>query len=421
MKKIQTKSNRIVNGKTLIATVDLAKTLNVGYCRCPDGTDITPFKFFNNGHGFDKFWGHISEMMRAHNMEDVVVGFESTGPYGEPLVHYLQKRGVRLVQVNPMHTKRLKELQGNSPNKTDEKDPRVIADIIELGHALSLVIPEGFAAELRRLTQARERSVARRTALLNQLHDLVFILFPEFLQVMNSLKGKSARYLLTRHATPKELSELGLETLTIVLRKISCGTLGAGRAKALYEAAKGSVGIKEGEESIVLEMKSILGLVEASDRFIEDVEDRMSHYLGQIPYSKSILSLKGVGKITAAGLIGEVGDFRKFKTISEITKLAGLDLFEISSGKHKGKRRISKRGRPLMRKLLFFAAINVVRRGGVLHEQYQQCLQRGMVKMKALTAMARKLLRIIYALVRDHSDYVHGYARTQKVSLLEAA
>lgn len=79
-----------------------------------------------------------------------------------------------------MHTKRLKELQGNSPNKTDQKDPKVIADIIELGHALTVIIPEGAAAELRRLTQARERAIQRRTALFNQLQDLVFVLFPEF-------------------------------------------------------------------------------------------------------------------------------------------------------------------------------------------------------------------------------------------------
>lgn len=48
-----------------------------------------------------------------------------------------------MVQVNPMHPKRLKELQGNSPNKTDRKDPKVIAHIITLGHALTVVIPEG--------------------------------------------------------------------------------------------------------------------------------------------------------------------------------------------------------------------------------------------------------------------------------------
>ncbi len=125
--------------------------------------------------------------------------------------------------------------------------------------------------------------------------------------------------------------------------------------------------------------------------------------------------MRGIGEITVAGLIGEVGDFREYKTISEILKLGGLDLFEISSGKHKGQHRISKRGRSLMRKLLFFAAINVVRKGGILHEYYQGCLGRGMVKMKALIAVSRKLLGIMFALVRDHSEYIEDYVVEQEL------
>ena len=143
----------------------------------------------------------------------------------------------------------------------------------------------------------------------------------------------------------------------------------------------------------------------------------MGEHLKEIPYSHSILSIKGIGKVTAAGLIGEVGDFREFGTISEITKLAGLDLFEISSGKHKGRRRISKRGRPLMRKLLYFAAINVVRINGILHEPYQQMLSNGMPKVKALIAIARKLLRIIFALARDNTAYMDNYVRNQHLKL----
>jgi transposase len=96
-------------------------------------------------------------------------------------------------------------------------------------------------------------------------------------------------------------------------------------------------------------------------------------------------------------------------------KLAGLDLFEISSGKHKGQKRISKRGRSLMRKLLFFAAINTVRKGGIMHGQYHQYLQNGMKKMKALIAIARKLLGIMFALVRTQKEYDVNY---QKVTIV---
>jgi transposase len=417
--KIKAKKKKIFNKKGLIVTVDIGKVTNVGYCRCADGTDFKPFEFFNIGRGFAKFWNYVCQVKNACNIEEVVFGFESTGPYGEPLVHYLRKRKVKLVQVNPMHTKRVKELQGNSPNKTDKKDPKVIADIIELGHVLTLVIPEGVIAELRRLTHARERGMQRRTSLLNQLQSLLFLIFPEFIEVMKDINTKSSQYLLKNHLTPQDIVELGVKSLTLVLRKVSRGKLGEERAKDLYKAAICSGGIKEGEESIFFEIKNILAFVKTSNGFIAGIEEKIIHYLAQVPYSKFILSMKGIKEVTAAGLIGEVGDFTQFKTISEVTKLAGLDLFEISSGKHQGKRRISKRGRPLMRKILYFAALNVIRKGGILHEQYQKYLKRGMMKMKALVAIARKLLGIIFALVRDHSQYQKDYMRTQY--LLKAA
>jgi hypothetical protein len=73
-----------------------------------------------------------------------------------------------------------------------------------------------------------------------------------------------------------------------------------------------------------------------------------------------------------------------------------------------------------LRKFLFLAVLNMVSPRGILRQTYQRYLQRGMLKMKAMVAMTRKLLRIIFALVRDHSEYVHGYAKTKNL-LTEAA
>jgi transposase len=339
----------------------------------------------------------------------------------EPLAHFLRsKKGVRLVQVNPMHTKRLKELTGNSPLKTDRKDPKVIADIIELGHALTVVIPEGAAAELRRLTQARERTTESRTRLFNQLQCLLVISFPEFLQVMTDVKTASAQHLLRHYPTAQDIVALGESSLAALLRKVSRGKLREDRARALFEAASGSVGVQDGRSSMLLEMRLMLDTIATYDRFIGGLEIEMIRHLEQIPYSRIILSLKGIGPVTAAGLIGEVGDFTRFGTIGELTKLAGLDLYEVSSGKHRGKLRISKRGRPLIRKLLYLAALSTVRKGGVMHVWYQRAMGRGMKKTKALVAVSRKLLGIIFALVRDHSVYVENYTK-QKPVFQEAA
>lgn len=413
MGNIKAKGRKIFNEKTLLVTVDIGKTMNVGYCRCPDKTEVKPFVFRNGYQGFNEFWDVIVKTKAKKHLEKIVVGFESTGAYAEPLMHFLKRRGIHLVQVNPLHTKKLKDLNGNSPNKTDKKDPKVIADIIELGHALTVIIPEGAAADLRRLTNARERVLQRRTALLNQLQDVVFICFPEFLEIMKDVKTKTAYYLLKHYPTPLDILECGLAPLVNEMKKASHGKLGEKRAKALYNAAETSIGIREGRIGMTLELQELLYGIEECERFMKRIEEEIAHRLQDVPYSKLLLSMKGIGEIIVAGLIGEVGDFSKFHTTSELLKCAGLNLFEISSGKRQGSRHISKKGRALMRKLLYFAALCTVRQGGIMHDRYQQYLQNGMKKIKALIAVSRKLLGIMFALVRDHTLYQEDYLETR--------
>ena len=409
MKSTKTKKITKINDKTVVATLDIGKNVQYGYFRAPNGNDVKPFAFYNSKKNYNEFWEKLCQFKNKERLEQIVIGFESTGPYAEPLFHFLRKKPVTLVQVNPVHTKRVKELTGNSPNKTDHKDPRVIADVISLGHALTLVVPEGPAAELRRLTQARERAIKTRTSMINQVQHLIFVIFPEFLEVLK-ISTKTARHLIKHYTTPEKIGALGLKSVEQILKKVSSGKLGQDRAKQLHEAAGNSIGISEGKQSIVFEIKHLIGRIEAEDQFIDSLENQMCDYLQQIPYSQNILSIKGIAEVTVAGLIGEVADFNKFDTISEVMKLAGLDLYEISSCNHMGQRRISKRGRPLMRKLLFFAAINAVKSKGIMHEKYHQMLDRGMLKMKALVAISRKLLGLIFAIVRDKTKYVQNYS-----------
>ena len=417
METSKTEKLKTVNAKMMIVAIDIGKTIHYGYFRGPDGQDIKPFPFYNIQNSFKDFWARVLHFKQQKQLEEVVVGFESTGPYAEPLLNFLAKKSVSLVQVNPMHTKRLKEMTGNSPNKTDSKDPRVIADVISLGHALTVIVPEGAAAELRRLTQARVRACKSRTAIINQLHHLIFVVFPEFTQVMKRVTSKSALYLLKNYPFPGNVIDLGLKLLQDVLRKVSRGKFEQTLAKTLFEAAECSIGIGEGKESLLLEIKYLVSGIERESEFIAQIEKQMSHYLKQIPYSQSILSIKGIGEVTVAGLIGEVGDFRKFKTIREIMKLAGLDLYEISSGKHKGQRHISKRGRAHLRKLLFFIAINTIRTNGIMHDKYLAMVNRGVPKVKAVVAISRKLLRIIFSLACNQSTYMENYDQLNIVKL----
>lgn len=398
-----------LTAQTLLVTADIGKFTNSVYFRFPDGSDMPPFECANAGQGFKKLWNTIKATMYTHGLTQVVFGFESTGAFAQPVLHFLSARGVRLVQVNPMHSKRFRELPDNSPLKTDEKDPRVIATLVAVGCTLSVVIPEGVAAELRQLTHARERSIKRRTALYNQLQDLMFVRFPEFLLVMKDISTKSARHLIEHYGTPAQLLTLSLAELTQLLRQLSRGKLGHTRAEELHRAAQESVGVTEGQRAMCLEVQALLRCIADCDNFIAQLEAELRSQLAHIPYSCCLLSIPGLGAVTVAGLIGEVAEFSHFKNAAELLKYAGLNLYEISSGLHKGQRQISKRGRPLIRKLLYYAALRVVKKNGILHAQYQNYLTRGRTKNKALIAICRKLLTMIFAIVRDRRDYVAGY------------
>jgi transposase len=421
MKKACTGKVKFVKDDTLIVAIDVGMETNHGYCTTPGGRDIRPFKFDNTREGMDKLWGMVMASKNRFQCDEIIIGYESTGPYGEPMVHYLMKKPVMLVQVNPMHTKRIKELNGNSPLKTDDKDPRVIADIIRWGHSLSIVIPEGDAAYLRRLNNSRERHIKERTALLNQLQQLVFLLFPEFKKVMKDIRCKTPIYLLKKYLTPMAISVLDKDELGAEMRKKSRGKFKEQHAERLISFAKNTVGIKEGVLGLSMDIKHVLTQLETLNTMIAEIEGEMETALGRIPYSSKLLSIKGLGVVSVAGIIGEVGDFKKFQTQAEIMKLAGLDLYEISSGKWKGRRKISKRGRSLLRKILYYAAIQTIRNNGILHDYYTRLTERGMKRMMALVAVSRKLLGIIYAIVRDDSEYIANFESIKRQVIKKAA
>jgi len=115
------------------------------------------------------------------------------------------------------------------------------------------------------------------------------------------------------------------------------GKFGIKDAESLIGLARETVGIKEGLAGIFMDIRHILMQLEAEVRFILEIEAEMGATLKRIPCSLRLLSIKGLGTVSVAGLIGEVGDFSKFSTQSEIMKLAGLTFTRLARGKEKGR------------------------------------------------------------------------------------
>jgi transposase len=407
------KSRFRYNTQTMIVAVDIGKSKNSVRFRDLEGNDSNPYEFSNSRVGYDKFLGLIKWHKARYDAKRVVVGFESTGSYGLPLAHFLDKHNIITYMVNPVHTKRVKEIRDNSPRKTDQKDPCVIADIMQLGCTLSVIIPKGAAADLRCLVQARERAIEMNNSCHSRMHELVFQIFPEFHCHIKSLSSKTALYLFEHYTLPEALAKLSLDELSTILRKASRGRFSTEKAAELLGAAQNHCGIAHGTSIIALEIRQLVQLIKNTQCFIADLEAQIKETLKSVPSSQTILSIKGIGPVTTATILGETAAFEGFTHAAEIEKLAGLNLYEISSGKRKGQRHISKRGRALLRKMLYFAAINVVKKQGAYHDKYQEYLKRGMPKNKALVAIARKLVRVIFAIVRDNSEFDATYEQNK--------
>jgi len=406
---------RKANKKTLLVTADIGKKSHHIFFTTPDGEEVKPFPVPNSREGFEKLWEKILNFRDRNGLESVLFGFESSGPYAEPLTHFMDARGAKLTQVNPKHTKKYKEVLDNSPEKSDWKDPRVIADIIKMGRGLSVIIPRGHAADLRRLVHCREHLMKHRTMLYNRIHGCLSIVFPEYNKFLD-ITTKSATWLFREHGTPKKILALGEEELRKKLKEKSRGKLSSAKIEGLFQAAMESIGIQEGHVGSEIEIKHLYKQVESTDGSIKEIEGKMAEILEQIPASRHLLSIPGVGKNTAATLIGEIGDFRNFRSAREVIKLAGLNLYTVSSGKHIGKIRITKRGRGLLRKALYFAVLGMIRRNGYFGKLYKNYIKEGKKPKVAMIILARKLLVIAFALIRDEKDFDSSLNHDEKAA-----
>lgn len=134
----------------------------------------------------------------------------------------------------------------------------------------------------------------------------------------------------------------------------------------------------------------------------------MLELLQQVPHAEKLLDIKGVGLITAATFVGEVGDIERFQDPRQIQKLAGLNLVENSSGKHKGKSKISRRGRRRLRHGLFMAMITILATNSEFRHLHKKNITREtnpLNKMQSIIALCGKLIRVFYALLRTGRDY----------------
>ena len=398
-----------VNEFTLVVGADIAKHNH--YARSVDFRGIElgkPLKFTNLDEGFQGLLQWIQQLMKDHQKLNVMVGVEPTGHYWLSLAEFLRSEGIPLVLVNPMHVKKSKELDDNNPTKHDLKDALVIAKLVKDGRYSVPHLPEGIYAELRNGMNLRERLSQEITRVQGRIQNWLDRFFPEFTQVFKDWQGKAAHLTLKHFPLPQDVVGMGAEKIVEAWKKEVKRAVGLKRAEHLHQAAKKSVGLTTGTRMARQELQSLL---RQYDLLMEEMELCMKEIeviLAEIPGVPKMLTIPGVGLITVAGFLAEVGDLSHYKHPRQIQKLAGLNLKENSSGKHKGQTRITKRGRPRLRALLFRCILPLVAKNEdfkALHREYTTRSVNPLKKKQSLVALCCKLIRILFALGRKNESY----------------
>lgn len=409
MKYSQNEKIAQVTEKTLIVGVDVASMTH--FARAFDFRGIELGKIIrisNDAQGFRLFKLWVNELKGKYNRDTVMVGMEPTGHYWFNFAQFLKDSGIRTVLVNPFHVKRSKELDDNNPTKNDRKDPKTIAMLVKDGRYQVPYVPEGLYSELRTAMETRWHIVQGLNAIGNRVKRWLSIYFPEFSKVFSAWEGKGALIVLKEFPTPEKVLQKGVDGIAARWRKDKLRPLGLKRAMRLVEAAKNSVGVREGLRAAETSLRMLLAEYEMKKQQLEEIMVLVEELIYQIPGIKEVLKIKGIGLVTAAGFMAEVGDLSRFDHPKQIQKLAGLNIRENSSGKHKGKTTISKRGRRRLRALLFQGIMPVVAKNPEfrrLHQYYTTRAQNPLKKKQSLILLCCKLIRIIFALMKKQVAY----------------
>ena len=409
MNYTQNKKIEQVTESTISVGVDIGSELNFARAFDWRGVEVTKkvFKFGNDIEGFSAFCEWMDDVLRRTAKSELIVGCEPTGHYWFPLARYLKERKIRLVIVNPYHVKQLKELDDNSPKKTDLKDPKTIAKLVVEGRFSEPYIPEGIYVDLREAVSSRDRIIKELNACSNRIQRWLKIYFPEYLGVYRKFDSDSGLMVLEKAPLPEDVIALGAEGVNKIWRENKMRAVGIKRAVTLVEAAHNSVGVKGGN-CARMELRLLLEDYSVKRNQLQKVTEILEAETMKVPNVENLLAIKGVGIVTVAGFLAEIGDVRRFDSPKQIQKLAGLELKENSSGKHKGRSSISKRGRKKLRRLLFQAVLPMLRSNSEIREVYEYYTTRLKNPLKgkqAVVAVSCKLIRIFWSLLRTGNVY----------------
>jgi len=399
------------DGRPVFVAIDVAKAKHHVLIELPDGKR-TALSIGNTLAEFNKFADRLE--LASPRCE---VALEPTGDYHRPLANFLVRRGHNVQFVSSIATHRTREALYNSWDKNDPKDAQVILHLLKGGVTQCYADPlQSGYQDLQELLGTYSQIVRRKTRVHNSLmtHFLP-LYFPEAEPFLGKARAEWFLEVFLFAPCPAEVLKHSKATFLRKTVKNDEGrpTLRRRLVAEYYETAKESVGIPIEAGSIPMQMfrtilQEYIGLVRLRLQLEKQIHQRLE---ASADY-QHLRTIPGIGPIVALTILSEAGDLRRFSHYRKFLKYCGFDLSTSQSGMQRGTPQLSKRGNARLRGAFWLAARAAIMTGrNGFRKKFDTYVRRDPqnkdLRRKAYSAVAAKMARVSYGLIKSGSEYRH--------------
>lgn len=367
------------------------------------------FQVHNTLQDYQKFSAYLKNFSMP-----CFIGLEATGNYHRPLAYFLQKEGFTICLISSLAAARTREALHNSWDKNDPKDAMVILHLMKTG-----VVQKYYDPLIHKINDIQEiaktyhqislRKVKVQHSIMNHYLPLYF---PEAPKYFHNSRAQWFTNLLYEFPSPSTILKFTEEQFieaawTTVGRKVDKKNW----LLDFYRTAKESIGLPIPEESEAIKMFRII-LKEHQNlcKTRSEIEASAEAYMAQCPDYQKLKSIPGIGSIIALIILAEAGDLRRFKHYRQFLKFCGLDLSTQQSGCFKGISKLSKHGNSRLRYAFWIAATIAIRMTeNTFRRKFENYVKQDTknadLKRKGYTAVAAKMARVAYSLIKYQTDY----------------
>lgn len=353
----------------------------------------------NNETGYQSLCRAISEFCTTTNDENVRIGLESTGIYHQNILTYLVASGYEVELINPILTNMFAKSSKVHHPKTDNLDSQNICKFL-IDHKADFK-PYSLSlyniSELKSLERARFSVIEDLRKAKLHLYTLIKKIFPEYLKMFSNLYGITSLNILKKYPTPDKIVSAHDASLVSLLHgHCKCSVTD------LKEAAKHSIGIYF--SSSPFEIRDAIAVIEFSQNRVQGYNDEIKRIVNA--EAPNLLSVPGIGTVTAGMILGEIGDISRFHSAEALVSYAGIDIETYQSGKYIATDcYISKKGSRYLRYALFQVARIAWMFDDKFKAYYNKKKAEGKHHYVIIGHLEKKIIRVIYSILKNGSTY----------------